>query len=344
VIASRRPTRDEAAALVGALQEHVCERAIATERAAAEADPALRAAAFEEDVWTNDGAQGGISGRGSTRTIAGGAAFEKGGVNTSIVTGTALPPSLVSQRPELAGHGFFAAGVSVVFHPRNPYAPTAHCNYRYFEAKAPHGDVSAWWFGGGSDLTPYYPELADVRHFHGTLKAACDRHDSRFYPAFKAWCDRYFFLKHRNETRGAGGIFYDYLDAAGFGESERREVFEQSKDFGDMLAFMRDAGEAFAAAYFPIVSRHAADPFGERERAFQLMRRGRYVEFNLLYDRGTHFGLQSGGRTESILMSLPPLVRWAYNEVPEPGTPEAALGVYLQARDWFAADPFAESS
>ena len=256
------------------------------------------------------------------------------------MSGTVLPESVTAQRPELAGHGFFAAGVSVVCHPRNPNAPTAHCNYRYFETQAPGGERSAWWFGGGADLTPYYPVLDDVRHFHRSLRAACDRHDPRFYPLFKAWCDRYFFLKHRNETRGVGGIFYDYLDADGCGESGRRTPLG-TRTSEQTFAFMHDAGLAFIEAYFPILERRLSEWFGERERAFQLLRRGRYVEFNLLYDRGTHFGLQSGGRTESIFMSLPPLVRWAYDERPAPGSREAELERYLQPRDWLSENPFA---
>jgi coproporphyrinogen III oxidase len=323
-------TRDSVAQLVSELQERICERVTRLEGGAK----------FRVDDWKSTGADDVVGGRGSTRVIAEGSVFEKGGVNTSIVTGKTLPPSVVAQRPELAGHGFFAAGVSVVLHPLNPYAPTGHCNYRYFEAQSPEGTRSAWWFGGGADLTPYYPELADVRHFHRTLRAACERHDARFYPAFKAWCDRYFYLKHRDETRGVGGMFYDYLDANGFGESGERTPFEQPRTFGEMLAFMHDAGHAFSEAYFPIVERHVLDPYGERERSFQLLRRGRYVEFNLIYDRGTHFGLQSGGRVESILMSLPPLVRWAYDERPEPGSRESTLPLYLRARDWFAEDPF----
>ena len=327
---------DRVAELVGELQERVCDAALAVERTIGARD-GTAAAAFHVDAWQSDGAPGAVSGRGSTRVIADGAAFEKGGANTSVVTGTVLPPSVVAQRPELAGHGFFAAGVSVVMHPRNPLAPTAHCNFRYFEARTADGAPAASWFGGGADLTPYYPDLDDVRHFHRTLRAACDRHDPRYYPAFKDWCDRYFYIKHRNETRGVGGIFYDYLDETGFGESQNRTPLEP-RTFEEMLAFMRDAGLAFVDAYFPLVERRAAEPYGERERSFQLLRRGRYVEFNLVYDRGTHFGLQSGGRTESILMSLPPLVRWAYDEQPEPGSPEAVLTDFLRPRDWLADD------
>jgi coproporphyrinogen III oxidase len=331
--------RRSAAGLVGQLQDRICRGVLDVERAVAERSPDRRPADFLIDAWRNEGAKS-IRGSGSTRVIADGAVFEKGGVNTSVVTGTNLPPSVVAQRPELHGHAFFAAGVSVVLHPHNPHAPTAHCNYRYFEAQAPDGSRSAWWFGGGADLTPYYPQLDDVRHFHRTLRAACDKHDATYYPAFKAWCDRYFYLKHRSETRGVGGIFYDYLDADGFGEFDARTL-GAPKTFDDIFAFMADAGGAFADAYLPLVERHALDPFGERERSFQLMRRGRYVEFNLIYDRGTHFGLQSGGRTESILMSLPPLVRWAYNEVPPAGSREALLAPYLRPRDWFSDDPFA---
>jgi coproporphyrinogen III oxidase len=338
MIAERSTVRRSAAALVAQLQERFCADVVQLEARAAKAG-GRPAAEFRVDAWENDGSHH-LRGTGSTRVIADGAVFEKGGVNTSVVTGTNLPPSVVAQRPELAGHGFFAAGVSVVLHPHNPHAPTAHCNYRYFEAQAPDGSRSAWWFGGGSDLTPYYPQLEDVRHFHGTLKSACDRHDPAFYPAFKAWCDRYFYLKHRDETRGVGGIFYDYLDADGFGESGERTTFgEKKKSVDAMLGFMADAGNAFADAYLPLVERHRDDAFGERERSFQLLRRGRYVEFNLIYDRGTHFGLQSGGRTESILMSFPPLVRWAYDERPAPGSPEAGLAAYLRPRDWFAEKP-----
>jgi coproporphyrinogen III oxidase len=334
-------TRRAAAALVGRLQDRICDGVTAVERAIAARGTERPAAGFLIDAWQSDGTHG-VGGSGSTRVLAEGAVFEKGGVNTSVVTGSNLPPSVVAQRPELTGHGFFAAGVSVVLHPRNPNAPTAHCNYRYFEAQAPDGTRSAWWFGGGADLTPYYPHLEDVRHFHGTLRAACDRHDPQFYPAFKSWCDRYFYLKHRAETRGVGGIFYDYLDDGGFGESDERTSFDDRKSYDDLLAFMSDAGNAFGDAYLPLVERHALDPYGDAERSFQLMRRGRYVEFNLVYDRGTHFGLQSGGRTESILMSLPPLVRWAYDERPAPGSREAELLAYLRPRDWFGEDPLSD--
>ena len=340
MIQTRTGARDEAAALVGALQERICERVIAVERAVASRTGAAPAE-FRIDAWRNDGSAVAVGGSGSTRVIVDGAAFEKGGVNTSVVTGKNLPPSVLAQRPELAGCEFFAAGVSVVMHPRNPHAPTAHCNVRYFEASSPGGTPRAWWFGGGADLTPYYPVLDDVRHFHAGLRAACERHDPAYYPAFKAWCDRYFYLRHRGETRGVGGIFYDYLDAEGFGEAGDRTMFAERRDADRTLAFMRNVGDAFVDAYFPLVERRAAEPFGDDERAFQLLRRGRYVEFNLVYDRGTHFGLQSGGRTESILMSLPPLVRWAYDEQPRPGSAEAALAAYLRPRDWFAPDPFA---
>ncbi len=304
-----------ATVMVDQLQEHMCDAALALDRAAS----------FAIDDWTSE--TGALRGHGSTRILAGGDVFERGGVNTSVVTGDRLPASVVAQRPQLEGHAFFAAGLSVVMHPRNPYAPSAHCNVRYFETQSDAGS-GAWWFGGGADLTPYYPVLDDVRAFHRCLKDACDRFNAGFYAEFKNWCDRYFYLPHRNETRGAGGIFYDDLDV----ERGTRDA---------LFAFSQAVGEAFVRGYFPIVERRAAQPFGDRERSFQLIRRGRYVEFNLLYDRGTLFGLQSGGRVESILMSLPPLVRWAYDERPQPGSPESALEAYLQPRNWFAQDPFA---
>jgi coproporphyrinogen III oxidase len=326
-----RSQADAAAALVEQLQHAICGAVSALEPDAV----------FTIDNWQSPGATATVGGRGSTRVMAGGSVIEKGGVNTSIVTGAHLPPSVIAQRPELQGCGFFAAGVSVVIHPRNPLVPTSHCNFRYFEARRGDGSAATSWLGGGADLTPYYPQLEDVRHFHGALRDACAAHDPSYYPAFKAWCDRYFYLKHRGETRGVGGIFYDYLDERGYGESSERASFAVAKTFDELLAFMHDAGYAYIEGYAPIVQRHMHEPYTEDERNFQLLRRGRYVEFNLLYDRGTLFGLQSGGRTESILMSLPSLVRWAYDERPAAGSREAELGRYLQPRDWFAQDPFA---
>ncbi len=322
--------RERIAELVADAQTLACARFAAFESTAT----------FAIDEWESP-AGGKLAGSGSTRTIAGGSTFEKGGVNTSIVTGGGLPPSVVAQRPELRGHEFFAAGISIVMHPQNPFVPAAHCNVRYFETRSKDGSNGAWWFGGGADLTPYYPDLSDVRSFHSQLRLACDRNDERYYPAFKEWCDRYFWLPHRNEARGVGGIFYDYLDERGFGPAESRTTFEQPLAFEGGFALMRQVAEAFVSAYTSIVERRKHEPFGERERAFQTLRRGRYVEFNLLYDRGTLFGLQSGGRTESILMSLPPAVRWAYDERPEPGSREAKLAPFLQPHDWFSANPLA---
>ncbi|HEY1682678.1 MAG TPA: oxygen-dependent coproporphyrinogen oxidase [Candidatus Tumulicola sp.] len=321
--------RERVAEFLADAQTLACERFAALEPSAT----------FAIDEWENP-VGGKLAGSGSTRTIAGGATFEKGGANTSIVTGGELPPSVVAQRPELQGHEFFAAGISIVMHPCNPFVPAAHCNVRYFETRAKDGSSGAWWFGGGADLTPYYPDLGDVRLFHSKLKLACDHNDERYYPMFKAWCDRYFRLSHRNEARGVGGIFYDYLDERGFGAAGSRTTFEQPLAFDDGFALMRDVAEAFVSAYTAIVAKRKEEPYGDRERAFQTLRRGRYVEFNLLYDRGTLFGLQSGGRTESILMSLPPEVRWAYDERPEPGSREAELAPFLQPRDWLSANPF----
>jgi coproporphyrinogen III oxidase len=249
-----------------------------------------------------------------------GALFEQAGVGFSHVMGKGLPPSATQARPELAGAEFEALGVSMVLHPQSPYVPTTHMNVRFF--RAAKGAADAWWFGGGFDLTPYYPFDEDVRHWHRVARAACAPFGADVYPRYKEWCDRYFFLKHRNETRGVGGLFFDDLNAWGFARS-----FE----------FLRAVGDAFLTAYVPIVERRRAQPFGEREREFQLYRRGRYVEFNLVYDRGTTFGLQSGGRTESILMSLPPRVRFEYDWHPAPGSPEARLySDYLRPRDWLA--------
>jgi coproporphyrinogen III oxidase len=269
---------------------------------------------FHEDSWVRDEGGGGRS-----RVITDGGVFEKGGVNFSHVYGSQLPPSATAARPELAGRSFEAMGVSLVMHPENPYIPTSHANVRFFIAEKP-GEAPVWWFGGGYDLTPYYGNIEDCQHWHQTAKAACDPFGVDVYPRFKRWCDDYFFLKHRNEPRGVGGLFFDDYSAPGF---------EQS--FG----LMQSVGDSYLEAYLPIVQRRKAMSWGERERQFQLYRRGRYVEFNLVYDRGTLFGLQTGGRTESILMSLPPLVRWEYDWQPESGSPEAELyEVYFQPRDW----------
>ncbi len=293
--------------------------------------------AFQEDSWERSEGGGGRS-----RVIQDGRVFEQGGVNFSEVWGTQLPPSILKQRPEAAGHGFYATGTSMVLHPRNPYVPTVHLNYRYFEA----GPV--WWFGGGIDLTPYYPFVEDVVQFHQTLKAACDRHHPEYYPTFKLWCDEYFYLKHRQETRGVGGIFFDYQDGQGElyrGPDPEGPAAQHSQAIGrlpqrswdDLFAFVQSCGTAFLPAYAPIVEKRQPTEYGERERNFQLYRRGRYVEFNLVYDRGTIFGLQTNGRTESILMSLPPLVRWEYGYAPEPDTPEARLyQTFLKPQDWLS--------
>jgi coproporphyrinogen III oxidase len=270
---------------------------------------------FQEDNWTRT-----ESGGGRSRVLSEGAVFEKAGVGFSHVTGASLPPSATAARPELAGKSYHALGVSLVIHPLNPYVPTSHANVRFFIAG--EGDSAVWWFGGGFDLTPYYGFEEDAVHWHRTARNACKPHGSELYPKFKKWCDDYFFLKHRNEPRGVGGIFFDDFNAPGF---------EQS------FALMRSVGDAFLPAYLPIVQKRKATAYGKRERDFQLYRRGRYVEFNLVWDRGTHFGLQSGGRTESILMSLPPLAAWRYDWKPEPESPEARLyDIFLKPHDWAA--------
>lgn len=295
---------------------------------------------FHEDSWKRPEGGGGRS-----RVLRDGAIFEQAGVNFSEVWGSHLPPSILAQRPEAAGHGFYATGTSLVLHPRNPYVPTVHLNYRYFEA----GPV--WWFGGGADLTPYYPFAEDAKHFHQTLKQACDQHHPEYYPVFKRWCDEYFYLKHRNETRGIGGLFLDYQDGQGAlyrGPDANGEAAQYSNQVGtipqrtweEIFALVQDCGRAFVPAYLPIVERRNGIEYGDRERNFQLYRRGRYVEFNLVYDRGTIFGLQTNGRTESILMSLPPLVRWEYGYQPEPNTPEAELyETFLKPQDWINWTP-----
>jgi coproporphyrinogen III oxidase len=269
-------------------------------------------ATFVSDAWDRPGGGGGES-----RVLTNGGVFEQGGVNFSHVFGKEMPPSATKNRPELAGKAFQAVGISLVLHPRNPYVPTTHANFRFFMAGQ---RKPVWWFGGGFDLTPYYPFHEDVVEWHRTAKAVCDPFGEDLYPKYKRWCDEYFYLKHRGETRGVGGLFFDDVN---------------EPDFDTCFAFVRAVGDSFLRAYKPIVARRMAHRFGERQRDFQLYRRGRYVEFNLIYDRGTLFGLQSGGRTESILMSLPPEVRWRYNWSPEPGSPEAALyNDYLRPRDW----------
>ncbi len=269
---------------------------------------------FIEDSWER--AEGG---GGRSRLLEEGKVFEKAGINFSHVHGPGLPASATAHRPELAGRSFQAMGVSLVIHPRNPYVPTSHANVRFFIAEKEGADP-VWWFGGGFDLTPYYPFREDVIHWHSVSKQACDPFGDEVYARYKKWCDEYFYLKHRNETRGVGGLFFDDLNEWGFEKS---------------FAFMQSVGDHYIPAYLPIVAKRKEHEYGERERDFQLYRRGRYVEFNLVYDRGTLFGLQTGGRTESILMSLPPLTKWRYNWSPEPGTPEAELyDHYLQPQEW----------
>jgi coproporphyrinogen III oxidase len=269
---------------------------------------------FRNESWERP--QGG---GGRSCVIEEGGLLERGGVNFSHVRGDALPPSATASRPELAGRSFEAMGVSLVLHPRNPYVPTVHMNVRFFAAMR-DGTTPAWWFGGGMDLTPYYGFEEDAAHFHSACKLALDPFGRELHPKFKAWCDRYFYLKHREEPRGVGGIFFDDLC---------------EPDFASCFALTRSVGDHFLDAYAPIAERRRSHPYGERERDFQAVRRGRYVEFNLVYDRGTLFGLQSGGRTESILMSLPPLVKWRYDWKPEPGSPEAKLyEIFLKPRDW----------
>jgi coproporphyrinogen III oxidase len=273
---------------------------------------------FEEDLWERQ-----AGGGGRTRVLKQGDVFEQAGVNFSHVYGKRLPPSATAARPELEGRDFQAMGISLVIHPRNPYVPTSHANVRFFIAKKPEAgedtDDSIWWFGGGYDLTPFYPDMEDVIHWHKTAMETCQPFGDDVYPRYKKWCDDYFYLKHRKETRGVGGLFFDDLNEGGFEHC---------------FSFMQTIGDSYLPAYLPIVERRKHYEYGDRERNFQLYRRGRYVEFNLVYDRGTLFGLQSGGRTESILMSLPPLVSWRYNYQPEPGSAEAELDGFLKPRNW----------
>jgi coproporphyrinogen III oxidase len=307
-----QPDKHAVKAFLLDLQERICA---ALEKEDGEAR-------FEEDAWEREPGEK-LGGGGRTRVLTEGKVFEQAGVNFSDVYGDSLPTSATAHRPELAGRSFEAMGVSLVIHPHNPYVPTSHANVRFFIAEK-EGEDPIWWFGGGFDLTPYYPFEEDVLFWHQTAKQACDPFGADVYDKYKKWCDEYFFLKHRDETRGVGGLFFDDLNDMG-GENN----FEQS------FAFMQSVGNHYIEAYCPIVARRKDTPYGERERDFQLYRRGRYVEFNLVFDRGTLFGLQTGGRTESILMSLPPLVKWRYNWSPEPGSPEARLyDDFLRPRDW----------
>ena len=276
-------------------------------------------ASFIKDQWQKPD----NSGNGLTRVLTDGDVFEQAGVNFSIVHGDNMPASATAMRPELAGRSFTALGVSLVIHPKNPYAPTSHANVRFFVAEKP-GEEPIWWFGGGFDLTPYYGFDEDCVFWHQTAKEACDSFGEGVYSQYKKWCDDYFYLKHRDEQRGIGGLFFDDLNEGGFDRC---------------FAFMQSVGNHYIKAYRPIVERRKDTPFGDRERQFQLYRRGRYVEFNLVFDRGTLFGLQTGGRTESILMSLPPLVRWQYQYEPEQGSPEAKLYErYIKAQDWLGLE------
>ena len=276
---------------------------------------ALDGQSFVRDEWDRPTGGGGVS-----RIIENGNLFERGGVMFSHVHGDGLPASASASRPSIAGKSFEAMGVSLVIHPRNPYVPTVHLNVRFFSTVATDAEPAVWWFGGGMDLTPYYGFEKDAVRFHGACKEALDPFGAEYYPRYKKWCDDYFFLKHRNEARGIGGVFFDDLNEPGF---------EQS------FALTQSIGDAFLSAYPEIVRRRRDNDYGERERNFQLYRRGRYVEFNLVFDRGTLFGLQSGGRTEAILVSMPPLARWQYDWQPEPGTPEALIYTdFLPPRDW----------
>lgn len=296
--------KEQVKAFLMALQDQICQ-------ALADVDGG---ASFKEESWER--AEGG---GGRSRVLTHGKVFEQAGVNFSHVFGDKMPGSATAHRPELAGRGFEAMGVSLVIHPLNPHVPTSHANVRFFIAEKA-GEAPVWWFGGGFDLTPFYPVEADVVHWHQVAKQCCDAFGAEVYPKYKTWCDEYFYLKHRQETRGVGGLFFDDLNEWGFAQS---------------FAFMRSVGESFSKAYVPIVQARKETPFTEAQRQFQLYRRGRYVEFNLVFDRGTLFGLQSGGRTESILMSMPPLARWEYGYQPEPGSAEAKLYErYLRPQDW----------
>lgn len=298
------PNKDAVKQYLLSLQNSICE-------SLEEVEPSKK---FLEDTWVR--AEGG---GGRSRVLVDGDVIEKGGVNFSHVYGSRMPASATAHRPELAGRSFEAMGVSLVIHPQNPFVPTSHMNVRFFVAEK-EGEQPVWWFGGGYDLTPYYGNKDDCIHWHTTAKAACDPFDTSFYPRFKKWCDEYFYLKHRDEARGIGGLFFDDFNEL---------------DFKQSFAFLKSIGDSYVSAYLPIVQNRHGIIYNERERQFQLYRRGRYVEFNLVFDRGTLFGLQTGGRTESILMSLPPLVRWEYDYQPQPGSQEALLTEqFLPPQDW----------
>ena len=315
---AQRMLKDRARDFFAGLQDEIC-------RALEQLDARGR---FREDLWVRE-----EGGGGRTRVLEDGAVFEKAGVNFSAVFGD-FDEAFAQRLPVGEGAEFFATGISLVLHPANPFVPTVHANFRYLERG------SGRWFGGGTDLTPYYPYLEDVIHFHRTLKTACDEFGPDFYPRFKKWCDEYFFLKHRNESRGVGGIFFDYLTGERAdepaGQGERVMTDERGIEF--IFEFVQRISRSFLPAYLPIADRRISELYTEREREFQLIRRGRYVEFNLVYDRGTHFGLQTRGRTESILMSLPPLVRWVYDYQPQPGTREAEASEFFHPRDWLSEE------
>ncbi|MGA7585912.1 MAG: oxygen-dependent coproporphyrinogen oxidase [Rouxiella badensis] len=300
------PDINQVKAFLLSLQDQICQKLSAVDGRAQ----------FKQDQWVRE-----EGGGGQSRVLTGGAIFEQAGVNFSHVSGATLPASATAHRPELAGRSFQAMGVSLVIHPLSPYIPTSHANVRFFIAEKP-GEAPVWWFGGGFDLTPYYGFEEDARHWHQTAADLCQPFGDDVYPKYKKWCDDYFFIKHRNEARGIGGLFFDDLN---------------SPDFAHCFAFMQAVANGFTDAYLPIVERRKTLTWSEREREFQLYRRGRYVEFNLVWDRGTLFGLQTGGRTESILMSMPPLVRWEYGFEPDENSPEAALyRDFLPVRDWLA--------
>ena len=317
-------SREKTKALLLELQEKICH---GLERIDGKAK-------FQEESWNRP-----EGGGGKSRVLKNGSIFEQAGVNFSEVHGKELPNSIISQRPEAKGHEWFATGTSMVLHPSNPFIPTVHLNYRYFEA----GPV--WWFGGGADLTPYYPYLTDARHFHQAHMEACDKVDNNLHKVFKPWCDEYFYLKHRKESRGVGGIFYDYQDGTGplyRGNNKDGEAFQKSKEIGDnplswnqLFSLAENCGDAFLPSYEPIINKRVSKNYSAIEREFQLYRRGRYVEFNLVWDRGTIFGLQTNGRTESILMSLPPLARWEYGHNSIKNSREDLLTkIFTKPQDW----------